>query len=198
LTHSPRPVEIYSKEGSIAPYGSFFAVIPEFGVGINVLSAGDDASIVTRFVFDQVVQQVVPKLEELARSQAGARYAGRYADDSGNNTILLTVDDGPGLMVAEWMSNGVPVVETWALLTGQDPASAEARVYPVGEGERWQVSLTYVTGFGIFEKACMEWVQISSFWYKGLPADEFDFSVQDGSIAGVEVPGLRQNLQRKP
>jgi len=196
LAHSPRITEIYTKEGAISGYGAFFAVVPEFNIGITINAAGDDASIVARYLLDLVVQDFIPKLDDLARKQAAAKYAGQYLDDAGNPALVLAVDDGPGLKIAEWKSNGVSVVESWATLTGQDPAAAEARAYPVGEGERWQVSLTLKTPIPLFEKACEEWTRISSFWYKGLPADEFDFLVEDEVVVGLQVPGLRQDLAK--
>ncbi|KAH7016018.1 beta-lactamase/transpeptidase-like protein [Microdochium trichocladiopsis] len=41
-THSARPTEIYTKEGGVPGFGSYVALVPEYGIGITINAAGDD------------------------------------------------------------------------------------------------------------------------------------------------------------
>jgi hypothetical protein len=197
LAHSPRITEIYTKQGSIPGYGSFIAVIPEYNIGITINVAGEAAFLATRYLLDLVVQNIVPKLETLTRAQAEVKYAGEYGDGSGSDSrMVVVVDDGPGLRIAEWTSNNVSMIQTWASMQGRDPATAEVRAYPVGEEDRWQVLLNVEVPFALFEQACEQWIIVASFRYAGLPVDEISFVLKDGSVSGLRVPGLRQDLHR--
>jgi hypothetical protein len=62
-------------------------------------------------------------------------------------------------------------------------------------GDRWQVSFNWHTDLKLFEKACEEYIHISSLQYMGLPIDEIAFQVDDdGVVKGLVVPGMRQTL----
>lgn len=198
-----RPLEIYTMLGGIPNYGAYFAVIPEYRIGIIVNYAGPGDDLVSRTVLDLAVQHVVPAFDDFARTQAEDKYAGSYGtgDDSGSS-LVVALDDGPGLRITDWTSEGKPVVEAWVALFGSSigMVDAEMRIYPVGDGERWQVGFHGIperNETGIFKTSCDTWFNFNSFRYKGLPGDAVNFVLDQGGVAvEMEVPGLRQNLTK--
>ncbi len=207
LAHSSRPTEIYAKSGGVPGYGAFVALIPEYNVGITINAAGDDSVIANRYLLDLVVQDLVPRLEALTRHQAMQKYAGQYTSTEGDaeDSISIIIDDGPGLRVTDWTSNGASMFATWSAVAGaplrdsstRDPDLVpEVRAYPVGEDDRWQISFSTSQARGIFGLSCEEWLNVAAFQYAGLPVDELVFEVDGGRIRGLQVPGTRQVLKK--
>jgi hypothetical protein len=202
-----RPLELYTMIGSVPFYGAYVALIPEYQVGIVVNIAGPGDDIALRALLDLAVQNVVPVLDDLARSQAKEKYVGSYGPASGGadggSSLVLEVDNGPGLKVKQWKSGGKSVFDAWVALSGEsEGASAvDVRIYPIGGAEdRWEVVFRGIPDkneTGIFETACNTWFNVDQFRYAGLSVDEVKFVVGEGGVVkGLEVPGLRQNLAK--
>lgn len=199
-----RPLEIYTMLGGIPNYGAYVGIIPEYQIGITVNYAGPGDDPLSRTVLDLAVQHVIPVLDDLARTQAAQKYVGSYStgDDDNGSSLVLSLDDGPGLKIEEWTSEGVPVSEAWLALFGGSigMVDVDMRIYPVGEDERWQVGFQGIPDRdvpGIFKTSCDGWFAFNAFRYAGLPADVVHFVIDDNDMAvEVEVPGMRQNLTR--
>jgi hypothetical protein len=198
LTPSPRPVDVYTKAGDGVLYAAYIVIIPEYDVGITINVAGLDNYAAGRDLLDLMVQEVVRYFENLAREQARNKYTGKYVNDK--DSLVLTVDQGPGIKITEWTSQGKPVLKAWAAISGGNDPNVDARIYPVGENERWRVVLEAVTSqrsmTGIYKDYCANWFSVDQFRYQGLPVDEIDFVTEDGVIKGLKVPGLRQELSK--
>lgn len=198
LTPSPRPVDVYTKAGDGVLYAAYIVIIPEYDVGITINVAGLDNYAAGRDLLDLMVQEVVRYFENLAREQARNKYTGKYVNDK--DSLVLTVDQGPGIKITEWTSQGKPVLKAWAAISGGNDPNVDARIYPVGENERWRVVLEAVTSqrsmIGIYKDYCANWFSVDQFRYQGLPVDEIDFVTEDGVIKGLKVPGLRQELSK--
>lgn len=199
-----RPLEIYSMLGGFPNYGAYVAIIPEYRIGIAVNYAGPGDDPVSRTILDLAVQHVIPVFDDLARAQAEQKYVGSYSsgEEGSGSSLVLTLDNGPGLKVVEWTSEGVPVSEAWLALFGGSigMVDVDMRIYPVGEGERWQVGFEGIPERkvpGIFETSCDGWFAFNAFRYAGLPGDMIHFVTGDDGVAiEAEVPGMRQNLTR--
>ncbi|KAH7260019.1 beta-lactamase family protein [Fusarium solani] len=198
LTPSPRPVDVYTKAGDGVLYAAYIVIIPEYDVGITINVAGLDSYAAGRDLLDLMVQEVVRYFENLAREQARNKYTGKYVNDK--DSLVLTVDQGPGIKITEWTSQGKPVLKAWAAISGGNDPNVDARIYPVGENERWRVVFEAVTSqrsmTGIYKDYCANWFSVDQFRYQGLPVDEIDFVTEDGVIKGLKVPGLRQELSK--
>lgn len=77
----------------------------------------------------------------------------------------------------------------------------DARIYPVGQGDRWQLALNLV-GSGDIENsgpsgACSMWEKVDHMRYAGLPLGEFRFQFADGVVVGVENTGLRAKWDKQ-
>ncbi|KAM6540433.1 hypothetical protein FALCPG4_002149 [Fusarium falciforme] len=195
LTRSTRPVDVYTKSGDVGVYAAYIALVPEYDVGFAINTAGTDAYIASRTLLNEMTTMTVQSLDHLARSQAQSRYTGHY---SGNNdSLVLAVDQGPGLKIQKWICNGDSVLGAWQQLRGGG-GQADARIYPIGQENRWRVVFELVdeTSAGPFGDACYSWFQVDQFRYQGLPVDEIDFVIEDGRVQGLSVPGLRQTLAK--
>lgn len=199
-----RPLEIYTMLGGFPNYGAYVAVVPEYRIGIAVNYAGPGDDPVSRTVLDLAVQHVIPVFDVLARTQAEEKYVGSYGtgEEDNGSSLVLTLDTGPGLKIEEWKSEGKPVGEAWVALFGESigMVDVDMRIYPVGEGERWQVGFQGIperNQTGIFKTACDLWFNFNSFRYAGLPADTVNFVIDENDVAvELAVPGLRQNLTK--
>lgn len=195
LTRSTRPVDVYTKSGDVGVYAAYIALVPEYDVGFTVNAAGTDAYIASRTLLNEITTMIVQSLDHLARSQAQSRYIGHY---SGNNdSLVLAVDQGPGLRIQKWICHGDSVLRAWQQLRGGG-GQVDARIYPIGQENRWRVVFELVdeTSAGPFGDACYSWFQVDQFRYQGLPVDEIDFVMEDGRVHGLSVPGLRQTLAK--
>ncbi|KAM6524732.1 hypothetical protein FALCPG4_010335 [Fusarium falciforme] len=198
VTPSPRPVDVYTKAGDAVLYAAYIVIIPEYNVGITINVAGSDSYAAGRDILDLVVQEVVRYFESLAREQARNKYTGKYTN--GKGSLVLIVDQGPGIKIAEWTSQGKSLLEAWAAISGGNDSNVDARIYPVCENERWRVVFEAVNNqrsvTGIYKDYCANWFSVDQFRYQGLPVDEIDFVTEDGMIKGLSVPGLRQRLSK--
>ncbi|KAM0328572.1 hypothetical protein ACHAQA_004980 [Verticillium albo-atrum] len=198
LTPDDRPIELYTKTGNVPFYAANIAFLPAYGIGISINTAGPEAFPATRALQDVVIRSLVPSLEALTRSQAEAAYAGSYVSDTGS--LVLAVDDGPGLKIEEWTLGEGSILEAWMGFPGrEDIVGVDARAYPTGADNRW---LVYFEGqssknkTGIFAKQCETWLSQDGLRFAGLPIDEIDFKFEGGKVVGAVSPGLRQELKK--
>ncbi|CAH0035146.1 unnamed protein product [Clonostachys rhizophaga] len=197
LTPDNRPIDLYTKSGGIFGYETNMVLIPEFNVGISVLAAGDDAGDGLMGLLDIVIPATVSSLDQLARQQAKETYAGNYQSANGTDAILsLDVDDGPGLKITQWTNRGKSMLEFLASREGTNVMDLDARLYPVGEGQRWRLALerTERVNPSVFSDACITWLRVDQMRYAKQPVDEFTFDIKGGAIIGLKNSGLRAKL----
>ncbi|KAL8893729.1 MAG: hypothetical protein Q9207_008571, partial [Kuettlingeria erythrocarpa] len=102
--------------GGLRGYTSQFLLLPEYGLGITVLVAGDGHAL--SWLRERVLKTLVPAVEEISRAQTAARLVGTYTavaatagNDSNNEEALnssLTISLLPppsGLTLTRWISN---------------------------------------------------------------------------------------------
>jgi hypothetical protein len=116
--------------------------------------------------------------------------------------LELVIDQGPGLKIKSWFANGKSIVKAFADHKGVEPADVDLRLYPIGEKNRWQLSVEKLTSRrpDVARKpsdACLNWFQTDTNRWATLPVDEFDFEVTGGKATGVKNPGLRTNLDKR-
>ena len=138
LTPDGRGVDIITKGGSLTQYYTTIILIPEFGLGVTVLVAGDNEALAD--LRETVIATLVPAAEKLIRDEVRNVHSGLYAasvDGSGppnlNWSLRIEVDDvGPGLRVRDWVSNGTDFMAVYGMFTGMpsDPTKWQARLLP--------------------------------------------------------------------
>ncbi|KAI1464859.1 beta-lactamase/transpeptidase-like protein [Daldinia caldariorum] len=222
LGDGSRVVDAYSKAGSINVYMSLLVLLPDYDVGVAALLAGGWPGNANWDMADAVGAALVPALEDAAREQAAAAFAGTYtADDDGqgqqqlNSSLVLTTDPSrPGLGVERWISNGTDMIPVAVRYTLNYNVTAPAiRLYPTGlETEvRGQPGVRKVAFKAVVENLdledrsgdmfstnCGTWVGQTTAVYADMPLDQFVFTVPgDGGAVSVVPLALRTRLRRK-
>lgn len=213
----PHLIDIYGKDGGIYGYWSRMAVIPEYGVGITLLTAGDYAALDR--IFEATLSTLIPAVEEQTRAEA-RRYAGTFSTPTTSNVrsnMSFAIDNGPGLNVTQLISNGSDVLEGLAFLwgavissAGQSPVSF--RAYPTGldeeasggitredwrmVGEAQTVVTSELPSSGAYDNACLMWQSHDTYYYGGVPVDRLVFLKKDEQVVAVEIPALRITLNK--
>jgi hypothetical protein len=202
VTPDNRPIDVYAKSGLFLIYSSYIILLPDYEIGITILVSGETPLPTIEIISDLVIQDLVPSLDKLAKEQAEARYAGLYtASNDGrepDSELLLSVDDGPGLRIDRWTNKGHSILEFLVQRADRPGEEVEARLYPIGEKNRWRLSVESVNSSdeqpSLLTRACHAWLRVDQLRYASLPVDEFIFSIEEGSVAGVENLGLRAKL----
>src|SRR5262249_51014461 len=152
-------VDIYTKDGHVEGYTSRLSIFDGYGLGFVVLTAG---SPLAPYLIGQAVAAILlPAIDRAAREQAQARWVGKYTADGGKTSIVLKVDDGPGLRVSEFSNNGADVLQLFTSWMGV----SEFRLYPTElEDGSWRMSFSSpptvspgLPGFEVWKNTCTAW-----------------------------------------
>lgn len=134
LTRDGRVIDLYTKSGDLGPYKGNLVLIPDFDVTFAILMGGPDAnSAAVTMAVGQIVELLIPALDEVAKEEAKKNFAGTYTDEETNSTVTLSLDDGPGLLVTELVMRDIDVLENYALYVatqGGAPPSEKIEVTP--------------------------------------------------------------------
>ncbi|KAI2627807.1 beta-lactamase/transpeptidase-like protein [Hypoxylon sp. NC1633] len=217
LADGSRVSDAYSKAGSIGPYMSLLVLLPDWDVGVSALLAGAWPGNANWDMADAVGAVLVPALEEVARRQADAAYAGTYVAAAAglNSSLVLSTDAArPGLGVERWVSNGTDMIPVAVRYTLNYNVTAPAiRIYPTGlespprasDGGTRKIAFKAVVenldvedhGGDMFSTNCGTWVSQTAAVYADMPLDQFVFTVgEDGRAVSVEPLALRATLVR--
>lgn len=216
---SSRITDAYNKAGSINAYQSLIILLPDYDVGIVALLAGGWPGNANWDMADAIGATLVPALEEAARTEADAAYAGTYSansdSDAGaslNSTIVLSTESGrPGLGIDRWISNGtdmVPVAIRYTL--NYNVTEPALRLYPTGlekrneDGSRRVAFKAMIQDRGatdhaadMFSANCGTWVGQTTAVYASMPLDQFVFHLDaEGGVKGIESLALRAVLDK--
>ncbi|KAK8047495.1 beta-lactamase-like 1 [Apiospora saccharicola] len=215
-----RITDAYNKAGSINAYQSLMILLPDYDVGIVALLAGGWPGNANWDMADAIGESLVPALEEAARMEADAMYAGTYnaksnSDTSAslNSTIVLSTESGrPGLGIDRWISNGtdmIPVAIRYTL--NYNVTEPALRLYPTGlekrneDGSRRAAFKAMIQDRGatdhatdMFSTNCGTWVGQTTAVYASMPLDQFVFHLDaEGGVKGIESLALRAVLDKE-
>ena len=141
----PHTIAIYAKDGAAYGYRANLAIIPQYGVALVVLSAGDTK--VATFLSDAMTTALVPAVDAAAREEAlSTGYAGTFLSPSCTSTttsnssspctnLTLTLD-ADSLQITELTRNGSDILTAltsiWSVTLGALLADIEPsfRIFP--------------------------------------------------------------------
>ncbi|KXG50964.1 Beta-lactamase-related protein [Penicillium griseofulvum] len=204
---TPRRVDLYTKAGDIGMYSSMMGLSPDHNTGITVLVAGSDSHKMTATISEMVSDIMLPALDEVAKKQALKRFGGTYALNRGSShsSITITADDGAGLVVSEWISNSVDMIETlMSLQKVTDRSKISIRLQPSGLETPGKISFLAVIyslpvsqDAGPIAGSCFSWILLESMVYGNVGVPEFDFTLNhDGNATSLSPRALRVTLPR--
>lgn len=204
-------VDLYTKAGNLYAYNSLLILIPDLQVTVAVLTAGPDHTF-DNDIADIVVKTFLPELEKVSRKQAAQKLGGTYTSSTINSSLLLSVDDGPGLVVEKWISNGSDIVATaQAYSEATSGVGLESvRLYPMGPQSSTEngFQAAYRAVFQADTKAGSQqgrlfrsevgtWTSIDLLIYGRNAVDDFLFHMSNnGTALSVEPRALNISLSR--
>lgn len=215
---SGKVTDLYTKSGDSGLFSSWFVLVPEYGFGFTVLTAGSSPgrSALVAGLTDLLTDTLLPALRRQAEAEAGRRFAGVYKAEGGLNSSMVlatstsAADAAPGLVVSSWVSNGTDVLPFLANIMGPGPF----RLLPsVDDGAYGQVAFRLVGsrdapaspgraggGEGLFSAPGMtsgDWLVVDSSTYYGMGLSLLVFDLgKDGKACAVEVPAYRVTLKK--
>ena len=214
LTLDRRIIDIYSKLGSIGLYTSIIMLIPDYNVALAVLVAGNRVTVES--LLEPVLESFIPVIEQVSKSQAKPTYSGLYRAESANSFVEIAVDDGPGLLVHEWKSNGNDLISAYKQLL-QLSGKVDMRLYPTGlkshtdKGTNIAFRAVLIESplenttstsqndstYGLYPPLCLTWFNFDAFQYGYRGVNEFIFHLdRKGNAVSVEPYFLRQIWKR--
>ncbi|CAK7212745.1 hypothetical protein SCUCBS95973_001567 [Sporothrix curviconia] len=196
---------MYTKAGDLGMYSSMVALVPELGIGFNVLSAGTDTTNTVRVVSDILAETWVPQIRAAALAEASASYIGVYTDVTTNSSITVVANSSlPGLSVTDWTYGGVSVLALLGEFEGINTTyqAIHVQLYPSGlkqvsaSGNSSEVEVGWRATFqalpaasdsGPFSANCIAWEVVSQLVYGGVALDEFLFTVESSTGNAVSL-----------
>lgn len=201
-------MDLYTKNGAIGLYGSLLILVPDYDVALTVLVAGPTGP--ESQLASMIMEAFIPIIEKVGKEQAATLYTGSYESDSSDSVLNISVDDGPGLHINQWTSNGKDILQAFKAFT-KEVGNVDFRLYPTGLKNAHEVSFRAIfqvlsvdetadsqTKGGVFSDPCTNWFGIDGFQYGLNAADDVLFHLDgSGRVTGVEPRVLRQTLKRK-
>lgn len=211
LTNDGRVIDFYTKDGGIGSYGSQLVLVPDFGLVLTILTAGSATDILGALM-NHVVKTIIPLVDQSSKDEANQTYAGPYY--ASNSTINLQVDNGPGLLVTNWTSNGRDILQDYTSLVAPDSDLVSAgRLFPTnlvaGRETAWRLVfyLTTLSGNAAPQASqnfwvqgqCSTWGGIDGYVYGYKAVDEFIITVDESMESAISVhsEGLRTTMMRR-
>ncbi|MCJ1284822.1 hypothetical protein MMC26_004159 [Xylographa opegraphella] len=213
LTKDGRGVDVITKAGGLWGYSSLIVLMPEFGLGMTILVAGDHRALGE--LTARLTGTIVSAFEEFARTETRRAFAGSYAAISArdslpsmNSSLVLAVDDvGPGIRIAAWISRDVDFLKVYGHLKGMpdDKDAWEARLIPSNlehdygtvREEIWRATATLKPNAArkssVWDDFCL--TDVDFLTYGGFSIEEFRFiRGRNGEVESVVLNGLRITL----
>jgi hypothetical protein len=194
-----RIVDLYTKGGNLPGYGANLILIPDFEVGITIMNAGARGTVGAA-IAGLILDDLLPALDEVARAQTDAAFAGTYTATNGlNSTVKLTTEPGvPGLRIEEWIINGTDIRSSPFLATVEDYHMFPTNILSE-DGKQLSWRSTYISQpkTGSPFDACPSWFGIDRPNYGVYGFDEWVFHLgEDGKAWGLEPKALKVVLDK--
>ena len=208
LKDSKRPVTFVTKSGGLPGYLSRISLMPEYGLGLTVLVAGDTdggGGDLLNALQETVTVGVVQAAEEAIWKETEKKYAGCYAavDTKLNSSLCLESSPSTGLILTCFISNGTDVFNTVIPKTFLDDSRPwRIQLAPTllfknettQQGEIWRMTASYERSAevdrGVWDEFCV--TDIDFRMYAGLPINEIVFWHDEGI---VELPAWRVEMK---
>jgi len=208
-----RNIWLYTKGGHIGTYTSEIILIPEYEIGAAVLTTGVEVTNDVDLLANLFAEIVVPQLEDVGKEEANTTYTGTYRSAATNDTMVISVDSFPGLLISNWTWNGTDAISLVGELVGAAPGQeVEVRLWPttltahsatnpgIDTKTSWRVLVQKLPlpEYGPFLGNCVSWFQVDQLTYGGVGVDEivFDLNADGTNATGVEARFFRENYTR--
>ncbi|KAF1952754.1 beta-lactamase/transpeptidase-like protein [Byssothecium circinans] len=203
-------IDVYGKGGDYGPsYSTWFGLVPDYDVGFIVGVGGKGNK---RWLTTQIADILFPALEEAARLETDAAYAGSYkvAANGTASKITLTTEAGmPGLGVTEFTSRGVDVLEALGQVYGVPASTENFRLFPTNLERSVGDGTTEVAWRGVVNAAfpneqqspwgaCTAWFNVDGLAYGHYSLDSIVFTLgADGKVTKIRPRAFKVDYLRE-
>ncbi|KAK4494089.1 hypothetical protein PRZ48_014387 [Zasmidium cellare] len=214
LTTNSSPVSPRANDPNptVATYHSEIILIPQFGLGISLLTATatQNGSIAVRQVLSNLLTStVLPAVAKATKSQAHDTFAGHYtALPHLNSSLTIATDDLPGLKITSWISNGTDFKATFVeKYLGEDIRLMPNLLYDK-TGDRVGFTATFsvpkVDADPVADGdpstwywKCPSWIAAGAIRWGDVGVEQFVFERGgEGVVEGVVSKGLRVRMKK--
>ncbi|KAF7561913.1 hypothetical protein G7046_g2222 [Stylonectria norvegica] len=205
--------DLYTKSGDSGLFSSFLILLPDYGVGFTILTAGTSTmrTDAAALIADLMTESILPALEAQAALETANKFAGTYTStiDGLNSSLILflnnTSSGTPDLAVSSWISNGTDMLLVAPKFIGKAPLRLLPSITESGSGQlafrltTIPVSTARTRSFGPFLAQYaknMDWLTVDAGTYGGVGFSLFVFDVEDGDAVTVTPAVTRAKLRR--
>ena len=188
-------------------YATAFFLVPQYDFGFTVLTATNpgtvSGAVVRNDLPNKIVDIILPVLDAIAKEQSGSTFGGHYTSTTGNSSLTVGADrSNTGLIVTQWVSNGVDMIGKLFTLAGPDvvlrivPNQIDYGNNKVGFTGYYIASTPPATN-GTFYLQCPGWLDVDELTYGNIPIGQMVFDLgSDSKAATVELRAFRTSLER--
>lgn len=112
LTTTSRPVTFVTKGGSVPGYLSYVIMLPEYDLGVTILTTAASDSLIEQ-IRGALTVPLVTAAEHIAQYDLSAHYAGIYTTTRLNTTLTLAHSATKSLYIESFISNSTDVIKAW-------------------------------------------------------------------------------------
>lgn len=129
-------VDVHAKDGGALAYVARVALLDSYGIGLVAFTAGGKGNEALNPIVEAALAVFAPAVDEAARAEARV-YAGMYQSRDGvDATLVVEIDEGPGLKVRELSRNGTDILASIQTIWELQPVSpgklnTDFRMYPM-------------------------------------------------------------------
>jgi len=177
-----RHLRIYQKLGALEASRSVFALHPENGIGVALLTIG--SSGVAPSIALDIFKRLQPPIDHLLVEDAISLYSGVWRDafaEDGDSEVVLAVDDG-SLWATKVLLNGTDVLGMTQGLFAEPTklVASPVNLWATGRQHEFRISFADV-------KDCFGgWATIDSGFAKGYPLDLIYFTESQDRVDGAD------------
>jgi hypothetical protein len=212
---SNKPVTFFTKGGGHPGYITNIIAVPDYGIGMTILVAGNHASELLDRIRDIVTVDSIRALDTLATRQVTHSYTGIWTFDDllsdretkgwqPNNepldsSLILDFSDELGLHVNTWISNGSDLMAHLLASFYEPQDTLQLQLIPVDQGaglaRSWRGILQRPPprqSDSVWDDFCVN--DLDTVMYDNRPLFEFQF---DDMVQTVNLTGLGIRLRRQ-
>jgi hypothetical protein len=112
LNTTSRPITFVTKSGSVPGYLSYIILLPEYDLGITILTTGTTTHL-KDIIREKMTNVLVKEVEQIAQDNLATRYAGVYSAQNLNSTLVISQSPIKNLFMESFISNGTDFMSIW-------------------------------------------------------------------------------------
>ncbi|KIX05029.1 uncharacterized protein Z518_05901 [Rhinocladiella mackenziei CBS 650.93] len=202
-----RAVTFVTKSGGLPAYRTIIILVPEYELGITILTAGDETFL--EQIREIVTVPVIQAADKIAKRQVQDAYTGTFGAENINSSITLSYTEKQGLEISRWISNGTDVLGAIPIQFQMGTANFHLQVVPTLlfrdpanlNGELWRTAVTperpEPKHAAVWDDLCLS--DLDTMMYAGKPLNEIAFWDRDhrGKYGKVELTAFRVSMTRQ-